>query len=85
MLFRSDFYVLDSMGWVLYRMGRLDEAIEYLNRALALKPDPEIAAHLGEVLWVKGDRAAARKIWEAAIKETPKDAHLLDVIQRFDP
>ncbi|MGH8121063.1 MAG: tetratricopeptide repeat protein, partial [Gammaproteobacteria bacterium] len=62
----DDFYILDSMGWVLYRMGRLDEAIVFLNKALAVRPDPEIAAHLGEVLWVKGDKAAAKQIWEAA-------------------
>jgi Uncharacterized enzyme of heme biosynthesis len=81
----DDFYILDSMGWVLYRMGRLDEAIEYLNRALAVRKDPEIAAHLGEVLWVKGDKAAAKQIWETAIKETPEDSRLLDVIKRFNP
>ena len=81
----DDFYILDSMGWVLYRLGRLDESITYLNKALSVRPDPEIAAHLGEVLWVKGDKAAAKQIWEAAIKETPKDARLLDVIKRFNP
>ncbi len=81
----DDFYILDSMGWVLYRLGRLEEAIEYLNRALAIRQDPEIAAHLGEVLWVKGDKIAARKIWETALQETPEDARLLDVIKRFNP
>ena len=81
----NDFYILDSMGWVLYRMGRLDEAIVYLNRALQERRDPEIAAHLGEVLWVKGDKAAAREIWDTALKETPKDTKLLDVIKRFIP
>jgi tetratricopeptide (TPR) repeat protein len=81
----NDFYILDSMGWVLYRMGRLDEAIVYLNRALKERRDPEIAAHLGEVLWVKGDKAAAREIWDTALKETPKDTKLLDVIKRFIP
>jgi tetratricopeptide (TPR) repeat protein len=81
----EDFYILDSMGWVLYRMGRLDESINYLNKALSTRKDPEIAAHLGEVLWVKGDKAAAREIWETAIKETPKDLRLLDVIKRFNP
>lgn len=81
----NDFYILDSMGWVLYRMGRLEEAIEYLNRALKQRRDPEIAAHLGEVLWVKGDRAEAKKIWESALQETPDDSYLLDVIRRFNP
>ena len=81
----EDFYILDSMGWVLYRMGRLDEAIDYLRRALKERQDPEIAAHLGEVLWVNGDKAAAREIWDAALQETPEDARLLDVIRRFNP
>jgi len=81
----NDFYILDSMGWVLYRMGRLDEAIVYLNRALKERRDPEIAAHLGEVLWVKGDKAAAREVWDTALKETPDDTKLLDVIKRFIP
>lgn len=81
----DDFYILDSMGWVLYRLGRLDEAIDYLNQALAKRSDPEIAAHLGEVLWVMGDKAGARKIWEAALQQTPEDSKLLDVIKRFNP
>ncbi len=81
----NDFYILDSMGWVLYRLGRLQESAEYLNQALAVRQDPEIAAHLGEVLWVMGDKAAAKEIWEAALQETPEDARLLDVIKRFNP
>jgi tetratricopeptide (TPR) repeat protein len=69
----------------LYRLGRLDEAIEYLRRALELIPDSEIAAHLGEVLWVKGDKREARKVWETALKATPGNVLLQDVIQRFNP
>ena len=81
----SDFYILDSMGWVLYRLGRLDEAVVYLQKALELRNDPEIAAHLGEVLWVRGDRQAAKDIWDTALKDTPTDDRLLDVIKRFKP
>lgn len=81
----NDFYILDSMGWVLYRLGRLDEAVEYLQKALELRNDPEIAAHLGEVLWVRGDRQAAKDIWDTALKDTPTDDRLLDVIKRFKP
>ena len=73
------------MGWVLYRLGRLDEAIDYLRRALSLRADPEIAAHLGEALWVNGDREEAKKVWESALKLRPDDSRLLDVIQRFNP
>jgi tetratricopeptide (TPR) repeat protein len=81
----DDFYVLDSMGWVLYRLGRLDEAVVHLRRALEIRNDPEVAAHLGEVLWVIGDKQAARKIWDTALQDTPDDARLLKVINRFNP
>ena len=81
----NDYYVLDSMGWILYRQGRLDEAIEFLNKALAERNDPEIAAHLGEVLWVKGDKKAAQAVWDTALKQTPDDDRLRKVINRLNP
>ncbi len=81
----DDFYILDSMGWVLYRLGRLDEAVTYLNRARSIRDDPEVAAHLGEVLWVMGDKAAARDVWDSALKDKPDDQRLLDVIERLTP
>ncbi len=81
----DDFYILDSMGWVLYRLGRLDEAVSYLQQALELRNDPEIAAHLGEVLWVMGDKDAAREVWDTALQATPTDDRLLKVIERFQP
>ncbi|MCZ6525493.1 MAG: tetratricopeptide repeat protein, partial [Gammaproteobacteria bacterium] len=83
----EDFYILDSMGWVLYRLGRHQEAIEYLRKAMSVRRDPEIAAHFGEVLWVSGDRKAAKEIWETALEETPDDEEeeLLNVIKRFRP
>ena len=81
----NDFYILDSMGWVLYRLGRLDEAVEYLRKALSIRQDPEIAAHLGEVLWVRGEREQAQEVWETALQQTPEDTRLLDVIERFKP
>ena len=79
----DDFYIIDSMGWVLYRVGRHAEALEHLRRAYELSEDAEVAAHLGEVLWVSGDRAAAREVWETALKTTPEDEKLLEVIERF--
>ncbi|MGE3846441.1 MAG: tetratricopeptide repeat protein [Gammaproteobacteria bacterium] len=81
----KDFYILDSMGWVLYRLGRLEEAVDYLKRAKELRNDPEVAAHLGEVLWVKGERDAARQTWDAALRDTPNDKKLLEVIKRLTP
>ncbi len=81
----NDFYILDSMGWVLYRLGRLEEAIAYLEKARALRNDPEVAAHLGEVLWVMGNRDQARTVWDSALRDTPDDQRLLDVIERLTP
>ncbi|MHA1568951.1 MAG: tetratricopeptide repeat protein [Alphaproteobacteria bacterium] len=75
--------IMDSMGWALYRLGRHREALRYLQQAFDKLNDPEIAAHLGEVLWVQGDQEQARKIWEKALRETPNDKVLLNVIQRF--
>ena len=81
----KDFYILDSMGWVLYRMGRLEEAKDYLRQAMNIRDDPEIAAHLVEVLWVTGQEKEAKKVWETALQTTPGDARLLNVIERFSP
>ena len=78
-------YIVDSMGWVLHRLGRHREALVQLRRAMSIRPDPEIAAHLGEVLWVLGEKAEARKVWDAALEETPDDEYLLDAIRRFAP
>ncbi len=80
----DDHYVIDSMGWTLYRMGRHQEAIMHLRRAMELNGDPEIAAHLGEVLWMVGDKKAAMEIWDTALQSTPDDPRLLDVKKRFE-
>ena len=76
-------YIVDSMGWVLYRLGRYQEALVQLRRAMSLDPDPEIAAHLGEVLWVLGEEAEAREVWRTALEVAPDDERLQDVIKRF--
>ena len=81
----DDAAVIDSMGWVLYRLGKLDEAVEYLRRAYELVQDPEIAAHLGEVLWANGQKEAARQIWEEGRKADPKDATLMETLKRLQP
>lgn len=80
----NDYYILDSYGWVLYRLGKFDDAISYLRRALEVSPDSEIAAHLGEVLWVTGDQQAARDVWKRALDATPQNPVLIDTIRRFD-
>lgn len=76
-------YILDSMGWVQYRMGKLDEAADYLRRAYNVQTDPEIAAHLGEVLWQQGKRDEAVKTWEEALREHPDNDLLLDTTKKF--
>ena len=71
------------MGWVLYRRGKQKQALEYLRKAYTARPDPEIAAHLGEVLWVAGERGEAEKIWLEASKKTPDNDALNSTIKRF--
>lgn len=75
--------IIDSMGWVRYRMGDLDASLKALRRAHARQPDPDIAAHLGEVLWVKGERDEARRVWEGARRKDPKNKTLLEAIKRL--
>lgn len=77
--------IIDSMGWVLYRLGRTGEAIDYLRRAARLSNDVEIAAHLGEVLWTSGQREEAGRIWDEALKRDPDDPILKQTIQRLRP
>ncbi|MGH8729590.1 MAG: tetratricopeptide repeat protein [Burkholderiales bacterium] len=79
----EDPFIMDSMGWVQYRRGNFDEGLQYLQRAFSSRPDPEIAAHLGEVLWVSGKRQEAQKIWREALRESPKNELLLNTIKRF--
>lgn len=75
--------ILDSMGWVNYRLGNYDVALEYLERAWAKLKDPEVAAHIGEVLWVTGNTARAREIWEFARAFTDANRALNETMQRF--
>ncbi len=81
----NDYYILDSMGWVLYKMGKYTEAITYLRKAHVLQHDPEVAAHLGEVLWKNGDQQMAKAVWKKALKAFPDDEKLRRVMQRFVP
>lgn len=75
--------ILDSMGWVLYRQGEYEEALDYLRQAYDKFPDPEVAAHLGEVLWVSGDEAGAMEIWQAALLKDPDHEVLVATIKRL--
>ena len=77
--------IIDSLGWVHYRLGNLDEARLHLQRAWDLSKDSEIGAHLGEVMWAQGDREAARAIWETSRQASPDNPMLLEVINRYTP
>lgn len=81
----DDPFILDSLGWVHYRLGNYTEAIKYLRLALDKRPDAEIAAHLGEVLWVTGDRSGAESVWKSALQQAPESEVLLGVMRRFQP
>ncbi|MCB2264456.1 MAG: tetratricopeptide repeat protein [Candidatus Thiosymbion ectosymbiont of Robbea hypermnestra] len=75
--------ILDSMGWVQFRLGNSEQALEYLRRALAPMPNGEIAAHLGEVLWTLGRHEEARSTWKTALDQEPDHEYLLRVIGRY--
>jgi Flp pilus assembly protein TadD len=81
----DDPFIMDSMGWVLFRLGQNKEGLDFLQRAFSLRPDPEIAAHLGEVLWSDGQREQAQKIWAGMIKDHPGNELLQKTIKRFVP
>ncbi|MBV1930261.1 MAG: tetratricopeptide repeat protein [Porticoccaceae bacterium] len=79
----DDAAIVDSLGWVLYRLGKHEEAVAHLRTAMARVPDPEVAAHLGEVLWVSGKKDEALNIWRKALKSAPDSKYLLDTLDRF--
>ncbi|MBL79685.1 MAG: hypothetical protein CMH70_06595 [Nitrosomonadaceae bacterium] len=81
----EDPYIIDSLGWVHYRMGNLDKGIGYLKQAFIMKPDPEIAAHLGEVLWMQGTKKEAERIWRSTIKHYPDNEVLRNTMKKFIP
>jgi tetratricopeptide (TPR) repeat protein len=79
----DDPFIMDSMGWVQFRLGRLKEAESLLRQAYRMRPDPEIAAHLGEVLWELGQREDARKLWREANNKDPKNDTLKNTLGRL--
>jgi tetratricopeptide (TPR) repeat protein len=81
----NDAAIMDSVGWGYYRSGKLDESVKMLRRAYAGDANPEIAAHLGEVLWVRGDKAEAKKIWQDSLKQNSGNEPLQAVIKKFEP
>lgn len=79
----DDPFIMDSMGWVQYRLGNLDQAEAQLRRAYALRSDVEIAVHLGEVLWKKGQKDDAQKLWREARAKDPKNNTLKSTLARL--
>lgn len=75
--------IMDSLGWLRFRQGDSDAAKRLLESAYELYPDAEIAAHLGEVLWVNGDKAAAKSIWDKALLDAPEHIKLVDTVERL--
>jgi tetratricopeptide (TPR) repeat protein len=75
--------VLDSLGWVNYRLGNLDEAERLLRQAMERFPDHEVAAHLGEVLWANGKQREARKVWSKALEQQPDSPILRSTLRRL--
>ena len=75
--------ILDSMGWVLFLEGQLEPALEYLSRAWAAFPDPEVAAHYGEALWMNGAEEQARIIWQEGLEQDSNHEVLRETIDRL--
>lgn len=79
----EDHYIMDSLGWVYFRLGDLSRANEELRRAYAIQQDPEIAAHLAEVLWKQGQREEAQRILDQALSANPGNEILVAVAQKL--
>jgi len=76
-------FLVDSLGWVEFRLGNLPEAAKLLRQAHGGRPDAEIAAHLGEVLWASGEQDEARRVWQEADKRDPKNEALRETLDRL--
>lgn len=84
-LLPEDPFIMDSMGWVLFRQGKLPEALKTLERAYAIRADPEIAAHLGEVLWRLERKAEAERLLQEAARKNPENEVLTGIIKKLLP
>jgi tetratricopeptide (TPR) repeat protein len=80
----DDAHIMDSMGWVLFRQKEYPRALEYLRKAYSLRPEAEIAAHLGEVLWATGNTDEARRLWLEARGREPDNSTLRETLARLN-
>lgn len=81
----GDPFIMDSLGWVLFRQGKVEEGLKLLQAAYKIRMDPEIAAHIGEVLWTQGRREEALTVWREASQKFPQSEVLLKTIKKFQP
>ena len=79
----TDPAIIDSLGWVYYRMGKIDESLKLLEEAYKVFPDPEVAAHLGEVLWQMDEHDKARDIWQEGLQKQPASQIIKDTLDRL--
>tara|TARA_B100000035_G_scaffold308385_1_gene312970 strand:- start:7978 stop:9657 length:1680 start_codon:yes stop_codon:yes gene_type:complete len=79
----NNHYIMDSMGWLHFRMGNIEIALQFIEKAYKIQKDPEIAAHLGEILWKMGKLKQAKKVWEESIKTYPSNTVLLETFERL--
>ncbi len=79
----NNHYIMDSMGWLHFRMGNIEIALQFIEKAYKIQKDPEIAAHLGEILWKMGKLKQAEKVWEESIKIYPSNTVLLETFDRL--
>ena len=79
----NNHYILDSMGWIHFKLGNLDIGLQYIKKAYATNNDPEIAAHLGEILWTQGKKEDAKAVWENSLNRYPSNAVLKETTDRL--
>ena len=79
----DDPFITDSLGWVEFKSGNLSEALRILQGAYKSRPDAEIAAHLGEVMWVMGRRDQAMNVWREGLALSPDNDTLRDTLKRL--
>ena len=79
----NNHYILDSMGWVHFKLGNLEIALQFIKKAYAIIKDPEIAAHLGEILWVQGKKEEAKEVWSNSLNFYPSNTVLRETTNRF--
>jgi len=75
--------IIDSLGWAQYKLGRYEEALANLQRAYVLFPDPEVASHVGEVMWMMGREEQAKEVWRGALENQPDSELIQEVVERL--